>query len=190
MTTFTNSLRGRISLLAANTSARTGLQTTCGWTPSATDPLVVIQLDTRTEWLFDGTNWLNIHTSPRGGVFGPAAQVSLSAGVTSTLTLTRQSGDTDMISSGNILIPTGWTGTWAMTLNWLNTVAAPGTRTFVDLLALTSGQRWRMPIISTENTCAMGVIANLNAGEQIQCQMYCAGALTNNTVTVEMRQLA
>ncbi len=51
------SLHGRISILAANATARTGLATTCGWTPTASDPLVVLQTDTGARWRYDGSTW-------------------------------------------------------------------------------------------------------------------------------------
>lgn len=55
-----NSMHGRIHILAANATARTGLASTCGWTPAASDPLVVLQTDTGALWRYDGTTWVAI----------------------------------------------------------------------------------------------------------------------------------
>ena len=52
-----SSLRGRLHLLAANATARTTLAGTCGWTPTASDPLVVLQTDTQVLWVYNGTVW-------------------------------------------------------------------------------------------------------------------------------------
>lgn len=52
-----NSMHGRIHILAVNTAARTALTGTCGWTPSASDPLVVLQTDTQVTWIYNGSAW-------------------------------------------------------------------------------------------------------------------------------------
>jgi len=60
------SLHGRISILAANATARAALTSTCGWAPTATEPLVVLQTDTHDIWLYNGTAWFR----PGRAVFG------------------------------------------------------------------------------------------------------------------------
>lgn len=54
---FNNSLHGRVSILAANATARNALTSACGWVPSVADPLVVLQTDTGWLLRYDGTRW-------------------------------------------------------------------------------------------------------------------------------------
>lgn len=70
-----SSLHGRIHILAANAGARTALAGTCGWTPTASDPLVVLQTDTQGLWTYDGTTW----TPP--SLVVPHARFTVTAGV-------------------------------------------------------------------------------------------------------------
>lgn len=59
MRALVNSIHGRIHILAANATARAALVSSCGWTPTATDPLVVFQTDTKSMWSYDGTGWFS-----------------------------------------------------------------------------------------------------------------------------------
>lgn len=57
MVTLNASAHGRLHILAANGTARAAQQTTCGWTPTTADPLVVLQTDTGLILRYDGTRW-------------------------------------------------------------------------------------------------------------------------------------
>lgn len=54
------SLHGRIHIPAPNATARTALASTCGWTPTATEPLVVLQTNTQVLWIYNGTAWATL----------------------------------------------------------------------------------------------------------------------------------
>lgn len=60
VTRLANSVRGRFHVLAANTTGRTALAASCGWAPTAADPLVVLQTDTRVLWSYDGASWVSL----------------------------------------------------------------------------------------------------------------------------------
>lgn len=79
ITRLANSVRGRFHALAANTTARTALAASCGWAPTAADPLVVLQTDTRVLWSYaDGASWVSLvptwpaETGVIAGVNAPA----------------------------------------------------------------------------------------------------------------------
>jgi hypothetical protein len=125
---------------------------------------------------------------PRGGQFAPSS-FNLSSGVVTTLTLARVSGDTDMISSGNVVVPSTWGGVWAMTV-YFQTPVATGARTFIDIKNLTTGKIWRLPFMVGEDRFAMCVTVPLAAGDTIQVQAYSNNTLTGNTLSLDMWRLS
>ena len=78
-----SSLHGRLNILAANATARTALTSTCGWAPTAADPLVVLQTDTMALWLYNGTSWAAIVGGPKNYSSRPA-ETAVATGVTLT----------------------------------------------------------------------------------------------------------
>ena len=52
-----NSLHCRATIPASNATARNALTSTCGWTPTTADPLLVLQTDTGWLLRYDGTRW-------------------------------------------------------------------------------------------------------------------------------------
>jgi hypothetical protein len=124
---------------------------------------------------------------PRGGQFAPS-NFNLSGSVV-VLSLARVSGDTDMISSGNVVIPATWGGVWAMTI-YFQTPVGTGARTFIDIKNLTTGRIWRLPFMVGEDRFAACVTAMLAAGDVIQVQAYSGNTLTGNILSLDMWRLS
>lgn len=118
-----NSLHGRIEIPAANAAARTALTSTCGWTPTVADPLVVLQTDTMAVWLYNGTSW-NGPAPIRQSIMTGTASASL--GSSATLTAWSHSTVTapsNMWTSGaptRIIAPYDGTMVVSVTVSWGN----------------------------------------------------------------------
>jgi hypothetical protein len=125
---------------------------------------------------------------PRGGQFAPSS-FNLTAGVVATLTLARVSGDTDMISSGNVVVPATWGGVWAMTIYFQTTIGTTA-RTFIDVKNLTTGRIYRLPFAVGEDRFALNVTTQLAAGNAIQVQAYSDNNLSSNTLSLDMWRLS
>lgn len=82
-----STLRGRIEILAATAAARTALTGTCGWTPTPTDPLVVLQVDTKATWIYDGTNWTGLANTVAHARFTATATLAIGATTWTTVPL-------------------------------------------------------------------------------------------------------
>jgi hypothetical protein len=136
------SLHGRIAILAANATARTTLATTCGWTPSPTDPLVVLQTDTLVRWTYDGTTWrssshaeftTSIVGAGNGVLNSSIGTVTNVAGATTDLTFATASAGTIVIAQP---------GVYALTI----AVVVGGTVTGRTFVTVTGG-----PVVVQQN---------------------------------------
>ena len=123
----------------------------------------------------------------RGGVFG-ATGVGVPSGTLTPIpiTLARISGNTDMISGGNIVIPATWGGKWAITVDWPGDLVPTGARAFVDVKNNTTGKIYRLPKPSAEGIVAFGVTPLLADGDALLCSIFCSAALWNNNVSIEV----
>jgi len=111
----------------------------------------------------------------RGGIYASAAN-ALSAGSVTYVTLTTTTGDTDLVSGGNLVIPAGAGGVWSVSATWemgqaMSAVAAQ--RAFIDAdfsspaLIVRTG-----PPNTAEDRCtATGVVA-VAAGATIKFGVY------------------
>jgi len=93
------SLHGRLHILAANATARAALTSTCGWTPTTTEPLVVLQTDTDALWRYNGTAWTPI-TDVFAGTEGVIVGTPPSAGAvirTQSTTVTQTTDSTGIL---------------------------------------------------------------------------------------------
>jgi len=128
---------------------------------------------------------------PRGGVFG-ATGVGVPSGTLAPIpvTLARISGDTDMISGGNIVIPATWGGNWALTVDWPSDLVPTGARAFLDVKNNTTGKIYRLLKPAGEDKAAVGYTPLLAAGDALLCLIFCSAALWNNIISIEARRLS
>jgi hypothetical protein len=123
----------------------------------------------------------------RGGVFG-ATGVTVN-GLTA-ITLARTSGDTDMITAGEIVIPAGWGGVWAFTALWGVPGLTGAGRCFLDLKNVTTGVIYREPVATTELGGVVAITVNVAAGATFSLSAFTSISVATNSFTVEAWRLS
>ena len=130
-----------------------------------------------------GARWAVDPGPPRrGGLYqSPANVIAVATSV--TVTMAQVSGDADLVSGGNLVIPAGAGGIWAITARWFT-----GNNQFNNLMALdidinAAAAVYRGDVGYQDDRCSAAATLALVSGDIIRFKVYFNPAPVSGTVT-------